>query len=92
MGQQLIDKHRGLYSSIIGLLMPLEDRHFSPYGELRVKCRGTIAAEFWENDTENIFSDNNDRFSSSSSSQAQKDKLIKVLDMKSSQWPGTWTL
>ena len=30
-------------------------RHFKPGGEIRVKCLGTIAAEFWEDDVENVY-------------------------------------
>ena len=44
-------------------------------GELRIKCRGTIAAEFWKRDVENVY--NTDR-----------DKFVKVLEVKESQWPG----
>ena len=29
--------------------------HFKPGGEIRVKCLGTIAAEFWEDDVENVY-------------------------------------
>ena len=72
--QHLINKKRGLFSSTIGLLITLREEHFRD-GELRVKCRGTIAAEFWKRDVENVYS-------------AEKDKVIKVLEVKESQWPG----
>ena len=53
--QHLLDRHKGLYASVVGLLLRLEPRHFHSVGEIRVKCRGTIAAEFWEDDVENVF-------------------------------------
>jgi len=37
-------------------------------------CRGTIEAEFWKKDVENIFND--------------KDSFVKVLEIKESLWPG----
>ena len=52
--------------------MLLEDEHFKS-GEIRVKCKGTIAAEFWKKDVENIFTD--------------KDRFVKVLEITESQWP-----
>lgn len=70
--QHLIDRKRGLYSSSIGLLMTLKEKHFR-HGELRVKCRGTIEAEFWKRDVENVFTD--------------KDRILKVLEVRESQWP-----
>ena len=57
--------------------MTLRDEHFKN-GELRVKCRGTIAAEFWKKDVENVYN-------------TQKDKFVKVLEVKESQWPGKYT-
>jgi hypothetical protein len=57
--------------------MPLSETHFTPNGELRVKCRGTIAAEFWENDVENVFTD-----------RTKKDRMVRVLEVQESQWPG----
>ena len=74
--QHLINKRRGLYSSTIGLLMTLREEHFRD-GELRVKCRGTIAAEFWKRDVENVYS-------------TDRDSFVKVLEVKESQWPGTY--
>ena len=43
-----------LFSSVIGLVMPLGEHHFDRTEDhsLRVKCRGTITAEFWSNDQE----------------------------------------
>ena len=70
----MINMKRGLFSSTIGLLMPLRDEHFKD-GELRVKCRGTIAAEFWKRDVENVYN-------------TERDKFVKVLEVKESQWPG----
>ena len=55
--------------------MLLEERHFKD-GEIRVKCKGTIAAEFWKKDVENIlYIENN------------KDRFLKVLEITESQWP-----
>jgi hypothetical protein len=54
--------------------MTLREEHFRD-GELRVKCRGTIAAEFWKRDVENVYS-------------TEKDRFVKVLEVKESQWPG----
>ena len=71
--EHLIKKERGLFSSSIGLLMTLRDEHFRD-GELRVKCRGTIAAEFWKRDVENVYN-------------TEKDSFVKVLEVKESQWP-----
>ena len=56
--------------------MPLRHHHFSTDGELRVKCRGTIAAEFWENDVENVYAKDT------------RDKMIRVLEVQESHWPG----
>ncbi len=67
-----------MFSSTIGLFMKLTDSDFEG-GELRVKCRGTIAAEFWKRDAENVYSSENDRF-------------VKVLEVKESQWPGRLTM
>ena len=72
--QHLINKKRGLYSSTIALLMTLKEEHFRD-GELRVKCRGTIAAEFWKRDVENVYN-------------TERDSFVKVLEVKESQWPG----
>ena len=72
----MINKKRGLFSSTIGLLMTLRDEHFGD-GQLRIKCRGTIAAEFWKRDVENVYS-------------TDRDKFVKVLEIKESQWPGKW--
>ena len=44
-------------------------------GELRIKCKGTIAAEFWKRDVENVYSTDRDTF-------------VYVLEMKETQWPG----
>ena len=53
--------------------MLLEEEHFKN-GEIRVNCKGTIAAEFWKKDVENIiFSD--------------KDRFVKVLEITESEWP-----
>eukprot|EP00095_Tigriopus_kingsejongensis_P003610 snap_masked-scaffold49_size462716-processed-gene-0.3 protein:Tk03610 transcript:snap_masked-scaffold49_size462716-processed-gene-0.3-mRNA-1 annotation:"elongation factor g" len=76
LDKHLIDRNRGLFSSVISLLMPLSEDHFISAGELRVKCRGTIAAEFWENDVENVFTDT-----------SQKDRMVRVLEVQESQWP-----
>ena len=73
--KHLINKKRGLFSSTIGLLMNLQEAHFRDGGPLRVKCRGTIAAEFWKRDVENVYN-------------TEKDKFVKVLEVKESQWPG----
>jgi len=70
--QHLLDKKKGLFSSIIGLIMLLKEEHFE-HGEIRVNCKGTIAAEFWKKDVENIFTD--------------KDRFVKVLEVTESQWP-----
>ena len=70
----MIDMKRGLFSSTIGLLMTLRDEHFKN-GELRVKCRGTIAAEFWKRDVENVYI-------------TDEDKFVKVLEVTESHWPG----
>lgn len=75
ISQHLIHQRRGLFSSRIGLLQTLKDRHFDQ-GQLRVLCRGTIEAEFWKKDVENVFND--------------KDSFVKVLEIKESQWPGTY--
>ena len=78
--QHLIDKKRGLFSSTIGLIMLLEERHFKD-GELRVNCKGTIAAEFWKKDVENIlYIENN------------KDRFLKVLEITESQWPSKFLM
>ena len=74
MKEHLIRKERGLFSSTIELLMTLQQQHFRD-GELRVKCRGTIAAEFWKKDAENVYS-------------TKKNSIMKVLEIKESQWPG----
>ena len=71
--QHLIQQRRGLFSSRIGLLLQLKEKHFD-HGQLRVLCRGTIEAEFWKKDVENVFND--------------KDSFVKVLEIKESQWPG----
>ena len=71
----MIDMKRGLFSSTIGLLMTLREEHFKN-GELRVKCRGTIAAEFWKRDVENVYI-------------ADERKIVKVLKVTESHWPGT---
>lgn len=73
----MINKKRGLFSASTGLLMTLRDEHFKD-GELRVKCRGTIAAEFWKRDVENVYN-------------TDKDKFVKVLEVKESHWPGNNT-
>lgn len=52
--------------------MLLKEENFKG-GEIRVKCKGTIAAEFWKKDVENIFTD--------------KDRFVKVLEITESQWP-----
>ena len=52
--------------------MLLKEEHFE-HGEIRVNCKGTIAAEFWKKDVENIFTD--------------KDRFVKVLEVTESQWP-----
>ena len=70
----MINKKRGLFSATIGLLMTLRDEHFRD-GELRIKCRGTIEAEFWKRDVENVYS-------------TDRDKVTRVLEIKESQWPG----
>ena len=70
----MIDMKRGLFSSTIGLLMTLRDEHFKN-GELRVKCRGTIAAEFWKRDVENVYI-------------TDERKIVKVLKVTESLWPG----
>ncbi len=41
-----------------------------------IDCRGTIEAEFWKKDVENVFND--------------KDSFVKVLEIKESQWPGAF--
>ena len=74
IAQHLIQQRRGLFSSRIGLLLTLREKHFD-HGQLRVLCRGTIEAEFWKKDVENVFND--------------KDSFVKVLEIKESQWPGT---
>ena len=71
--QHLIQRRRGLFSSTIGLLLILKEKHFD-HGQLRVLCRGIIEAEFWKKDVENVFND--------------KDSFVKVLEIKESQWPG----
>eukprot|EP00093_Oithona_nana_P005919 05919.XXX_136321_142922_1 [CDS] Oithona nana genome sequencing. len=76
--QHLINKKRGLYSSTIALLLTLEEEHFRD-GELRVKCRGTIAAEFWKRDVENVYN-------------TERDSFVKVLEVKESQWPASANL
>jgi hypothetical protein len=68
---------------VTGILLTLEPRHFLPDGEIRVKCRGTIAAEFWEDDVENVFGNGG----YSSGSDANKDKMVKVLEVQESMWP-----
>jgi hypothetical protein len=73
--QHLIQQRRGLFSSRIGLLLQLKEKHFD-HGQLRVLCRGTIEAEFWKKDVENVFND--------------KDSFVKVLEIKESQWPGNF--
>ena len=54
--------------------MVLEEKHFRG-GEIRVKCKGTITAEFWEKDVVNIFTDKDLK------------KEVKVLEITESQWP-----
>ena len=71
--QQVIQRRKGLLSTTTGLLMILEDRHFQG-GEIRVKCKGTIAAEFWRKDVVNVYSDN--------------ESFLKVLEVHESSWPG----
>ena len=56
--------------------MTLRQEHFRD-GELRIKCRGTIAAEFWKKDVENVYN-------------TERDKIMKVLEVKESQWPGKY--
>ena len=99
--QHLLDRHRGLFASVTGLLLALEPHHFLPDGEIRVKCRGTIAAEFWEDDVENVFGKEANGGSGTSGGSvvggregfygggANKDKLVKVLEVQESHWPGT---
>ncbi len=41
--------------------------------QIRVKCLGTIEAEFWESDSDTIL---------------QGEKLVRVLKVLESQWPG----
>ena len=53
--------------------MTLEEEHFKD-GEIRVNCRGTIRAEFWEKDVENVLFNDQKGF-------------LKVLEVKESQWP-----
>ena len=53
--------------------MTLEDKHFRD-GEIRVNCKGTIRAEFWKKDVENVLFNDKKRF-------------LKVLEIKESQWP-----
>ncbi|XP_040575798.1 uncharacterized protein [Lepeophtheirus salmonis] len=72
--QYLLNKHRGLFSSVIGLMLPLDESHFEN-GELRIRCRGTIAAEFWKKDVENVFT--------------EREKIVKVLEIRESQWPNS---
>ena len=74
--EPLIKRQRGLYSATIELLMTLRQEHFRD-GELRIKCRGTIAAEFWKKDVENVYN-------------TERDKIMKVLEVKESQWPGKY--
>ena len=57
--------------------MRLEDSDFQS-GEIRVKCKGTIAAEFWKKDVENIFTD--------------KGRELKVLEITESQWPSKFII
>ena len=44
-------------------------------------CKGTIAAEFWKKDVENIlYIENN------------KDRFLKVLEITESQWPSKFLM
>ena len=56
--------------------MILEEEHFK-HGEIRVNCKGTIRAEFWKKDVENILFNDQDRF-------------LKVLEITESQWPSKY--
>ena len=58
--------------------MILEEKHFKD-GEIRVNCKGTIRAEFWKKDVENILFNEQDRF-------------LKVLEVAESQWPSKYLL
>ena len=53
--------------------MTLEEEHFKD-GEIRVNCKGTIRAEFWKKDVENVLFNDQKGF-------------LKVLEVKESQWP-----
>ena len=92
VGKHLVDEERGLFSSVIGLLLPLDESHFNPDGEIRVKCRATVEAEIWENNAEkNVYGNRKSRISAYSSDlqeTVEKDRLIKVLGVQESQWPG----
>ena len=71
-------KENKVVSSIIGLILILEEKHFKD-GEIRVNCKGTIRAEFWKKDVENILFNEQDRF-------------LKVLEVAESQWPSKYLL
>ena len=46
VNQHLIQRKRGLFSSTIGLLLVLKEKHFDQ-GQLRVLCRYFVK-EFWQ--------------------------------------------
>jgi len=96
--QHLVDRHRGLFASVTGLLLQLEPRHFKPGGEIRVKCLGTIAAEFWEDDVENVYTKENNNVGGGVTATdgrgevydgSSRDRLVKVLKMQEASWPSS---
>ena len=58
--------------------MLLEEAHFKG-GQLRVNCKGTIAAEFWKKDVESIYNAPNESF-------------LKVLKISEIQWPSKYLM
>ena len=58
--------------------MTLEEEHFKD-GEIRVNCKGTIRAEFWKKDVENVLFNDQKGF-------------LKVLEVKESQWPSKYQI
>ena len=76
--QQHIDAGKGLVSTKTDLYMRLNDGHFQDGRAIKVKCKGTIAAEFWRRDADvNIYNGN-----------SEDNSFVKVLGVHEANWPG----
>jgi len=77
--QKQIDVGRGLVSTKTDLYMRLEESHFkNGGGSINVKCKGTIAAEFWQRDADvNIYT-----------ADSPDNSFVQVLGVHEANWPG----